>query len=43
MIPLTVKDRLLIKALRIEKDWAVDRMIVKFQRDSGNDVLCIIL
>jgi len=30
MVPLTVKDRLLIKAMRIEKGWAVDRMIAEF-------------
>jgi len=30
MVPLTVKDRLLIKAMRIEKGWVVDRMIAEF-------------
>jgi len=30
MAPLTVEDRLLIKALRIEKSWNVDRMIAEF-------------
>jgi len=30
MAPLTIKDRLLIKALRIERASAVDRMIVEF-------------
>jgi len=30
MVPITVEDRWLIKALRIEKGWAVDRMIVGF-------------
>jgi len=29
MPPLTVEDRLLIKPLRIEKGWAVDRMIAE--------------
>jgi len=43
MSPLTVEDRLLIKTLRIEKGWAVDRMIAEFQPYSGNGVLCIIL
>jgi len=28
--PLTVEDRFLIKALQIEKGWAVYRMIAKF-------------
>jgi len=27
---LTVEDRLLIKALRIEKGWRLDRMIAEF-------------
>jgi len=31
MAPLTVKDRLLIQALWIEIDWAVDRTIAEFQ------------
>jgi len=30
MARLTVEDRLLIKALRIEKGWSVDRMIAEF-------------
>jgi len=30
MAPLSTKDRLLIKALRIEKGWSVDRMITEF-------------
>jgi len=30
MAPLTVEDRLLIKAMRTEKGWAVDRMIAEF-------------
>jgi len=30
MAPLTVENHLLIKALRIEKGWAVDRMIAEF-------------
>jgi len=30
MVRLTVEDRLLIKALRIEKGWSVDRMIAEF-------------
>jgi len=30
MAPFTVEDRLLIKALRVEKGWAVDRMIAEF-------------
>jgi len=30
MLPLIVKDRLLIKALQIEKGWDVHKMIVKF-------------
>jgi len=30
MVPLTVEDRFLIKDLRNEKCWAVDRMIVGF-------------
>jgi len=30
MARLTVEDRLLIKALRIEKCWSVDRMIAEF-------------
>jgi len=30
MVRLTVDYRLLIKALRIEKCWSVDRMIAKF-------------
>jgi len=42
MVPLTVEDRLLVKALRIEKGWAVDRMIAEFQRDSGYGVLCVL-
>jgi len=29
MVPLTVEDRALIKALWTEKSWAVDRMIVE--------------
>jgi len=30
MVPLTVEDRLLIKALHIEKGWNVDQMIAEF-------------
>jgi len=30
MVPLTVEDRLLIKALHIEKGWNVSRMIAEF-------------
>jgi len=30
MAPLTVEDRLLIKALRIETGWNVDRMTAEF-------------
>jgi len=30
MARLTVEDRLLIKALRIEKGWPVDRMVAEF-------------
>jgi len=30
MARLNVEDRLLIKALRIEKGWSVDRMIAEF-------------
>jgi len=30
MAPITVEDRLLIRALRIEKSWAIDRMIAEF-------------
>jgi len=30
MARLTVEDRLLIKAVRIEKGWSVDRMIAEF-------------
>ena len=30
MAPLTAEDRLLIKALRIETGWTVDRMITEF-------------
>jgi len=30
MTPLTAEDRLLIKALQIEKGWTVDRMITEF-------------
>jgi len=30
LAPLSVKDCLLIKALQIEKSWAVDGMIVDF-------------
>jgi len=30
MAPLTAEDRLLIKALRTEKGWTVDRMITEF-------------
>ena len=30
MAPLTVEDRLLIKRLRIEKGWTLNRVIVDF-------------
>jgi len=30
MARLSVEDRLLIKALRIEKGWSVDKMIAEF-------------
>jgi len=30
MVPLTLEDRFLIKVLRIEKGWAVDRMTAGF-------------
>ena len=38
MAPLTVEDRLLINALRIENGWNVDRMIAEFPVPDSENV-----
>jgi len=42
MTPLTVEDQLLIMTSETEKGWNVEKMIVEFQRDSGNSICCLI-
>jgi len=39
--PLMVEDPLLIKTLKTEKGWIVEKRLLSYQRDSGNDIMLL--